>query len=193
MTRPSHPAPAAPLTAPHPPHTAAAPSVQAFETLYRAEVAWARRTLQRLGAASADLDDLTHDVFIAAYRAFERYDPSRPPRPWLFGIAYRILSADRRKARHRVEVPERSEEEAAAQPSPESDYLNAEVRGPLMQALDALPFAQRAVFVAIEIDETPAPELAVAIGVSVNTVYSRLRLARERMVKSLRTAGIRGV
>ena len=47
-------------------------------------------------------------------------------------------------------------------------------------ALDQLPMEQRAVFVLHELDEQSAPEVAEALGTPLNTVYSRLRLARER-------------
>ena len=38
---------------------------------------------------------------------------------------------------------------------------------------------KREVFVLAELEQLPVPEIAEAIGVNVNTAYSRLRLARE--------------
>ena len=44
---------------------------------------------------------------------------------------------------------------------------------------------QRAVFVLVEIEGTPMPEVAEALGVNLNTLYSRLRLARRRFEQHL--------
>jgi RNA polymerase sigma-70 factor (ECF subfamily) len=60
------------------------------------------------------------------------------------------------------------------------------MRAMVLAALDALDQDKREVFVAIEIEEHSGPEVAEALGVSVNTVYSRLRLAREEFTTALR-------
>jgi RNA polymerase sigma-70 factor (ECF subfamily) len=52
--------------------------------------------------------------------------------------------------------------------------------------LDTLPDDQRAVFILSEIEQLEAPEVAAALGVNVNTVYSRRRLAREKLERRLR-------
>lgn len=157
-----------------------------LEDIYRAELDWVYRTLRRLGGRPADLEDLTHDVFVAAHRSFERYDPSRPVRPWLFGIAFRVVSDYRSRARFWREQPTEDIEVPSTAGTPESELDRGEARELLLTALATLPLEQRAVFVASEIDETPMPELAEHLGISVNTLYSRLRLARARMAKAIR-------
>jgi RNA polymerase sigma-70 factor (ECF subfamily) len=57
--------------------------------------------------------------------------------------------------------------------------MRREAASLVMEALNAMPFEQRAVFVLYELDETPMKEIAESLGVPVNTAYSRLRLARE--------------
>jgi len=159
----------------------------AFEALYATELAWVYRTLRRLGGRPADLEDLTHDVFVAAYRALARFDPSRPVRPWLFGIAFRVVSDYRSRARFFRESS-LGELEPASDPdtSPESALADAESRALVLRALDTLPLDQRAVFVASEIDETSIADLAEHLGLSVNTLYSRLRLARARFAAAVK-------
>jgi RNA polymerase sigma-70 factor (ECF subfamily) len=46
--------------------------------------------------------------------------------------------------------------------------------------LEELPAPQREVFVLAELELESAPDIASALGVPLNTVYSRLRLARAR-------------
>ena len=67
-------------------------SGEPLAALYQSEVGWVWNALKRLGAPSADLEDLAHDVFLAAHHARARFDPARPARPWLMGIAFRVLS-----------------------------------------------------------------------------------------------------
>ena len=43
--------------------------------------------LRYLGLPEADVDDMAQEVYIKAYRAFERYDESRSFKSWLFSIA----------------------------------------------------------------------------------------------------------
>jgi RNA polymerase sigma-70 factor (ECF subfamily) len=45
--------------------------------------------------------------------------------------------------------------------------------------LDGLDEAKREVFVLAELEELSAPEIAQALGINLNTVYSRLRAARQ--------------
>ena len=61
--------------------------------------------LRRLGVHPNDVEDVGHDVFIVVHRHLASYDPSRPLRPWLFGICVRTVADHRRLARHRREVP----------------------------------------------------------------------------------------
>lgn len=157
-----------------------------FEMIYEAELAWVHRTLRRLGARPADLEDLCHDVFVAAYRALDRYDRARPLRPWLFGIAFRVVSDYRSRARFTREVSSDRVDLGAGGDDPEVHLQNAEARALVLRALDTLPLEQRAVFVAAEIDEASIHELSEHLGVSINTLYSRLRLARARFNEAVR-------
>ena len=48
---------------------------------------------------------------------------------------------------------------------------------------------RRAVFVLAELEGLSAPEIGEAVGVGINTVYSRLRVARQRFVTFLKEQG----
>src|SRR5260370_8322472 len=51
------------------------------------------RTLRRLGVPAADIEDLSHEVFLVLHRRWDDYDPSSALRPWIFGIAFRGASS----------------------------------------------------------------------------------------------------
>ena len=161
--------------------------------LYSEHVTWVWKTLQRLGSRSADVEDLAHEVFMAAFRALPSFDAARPIRPWLFGIAFRVLSDHRRLKRHVLEVPSGDDvPEAVAEHDPDADIADRQARALLLRALGTLEPERRAVFVMHEIDEMPVPQIAEALDVGVNTTYSRLRLARAdvgRAIEQLRSTG----
>ncbi len=157
-----------------------------FEALYAAEFAWVHRTLRRLGGRERDLEDLAHDVFVVVFRALPGFEAGRPVRPWLFGITFRVVSDYRRRARFAREDLLGDEPVATGVASdPEADALRAEDRRTVLAALEALPLDQRAVFVAHEIDGVAIPDIAPALGLSINTLYSRLRLARTKFAAAV--------
>lgn len=61
---------------------------------------WARRALGDPAAA----EEIVQETFLRAWRAADRYDPSRPLRPWLFAIL-RHLVIDEARARKSRAVP----------------------------------------------------------------------------------------
>ena len=152
---------------------------QAFATAYREHLGWMLHTMRRLGVAPNDVEDVAHDAFSTAWRRLETWQPDRPLRPWLFGIAFRVVS-NRRVTRSGKETLEASPEPGGSAERPD-ELLEGEVtRRHVLTALAALPIDQRAVFVGADVDNTPITELAEQLEIPLNTAYSRLRLARQR-------------
>jgi RNA polymerase sigma-70 factor (ECF subfamily) len=137
-------------------------------------------TLRRLGVREADLEDVAHDVFIIAHRQLANYDPARPLKAWLFGIAYRVASDYRKLTRHRRElVGAGARELADPAPDPEGQLALAERQRLVIEALEALDLTKRAVLVMHDIDGYAMPVIATTLSIPLNTAYSRLRLGRE--------------
>jgi RNA polymerase sigma-70 factor (ECF subfamily) len=152
-----------------------------LERLFRAHFSYVSHSLLRLGVPDRDVDDLTHDVFLTVHKRLPELDPDRPIRPWLFGVAFRHASEYRRRAPRRrelmMEEPPEVEDDARA---PDSEASGRQMRQQALRALAALDPDKRAVLVMHDIDGHTAPEIAEALGIPMNTVYSRLRAARER-------------
>jgi RNA polymerase sigma-70 factor (ECF subfamily) len=162
-----------------------------FDEVYRAQFGYVWRTLRRLGVAERDLEDLTHDVFVVVNARLTQYDPARPLRPWLFGIAFRLASEDRRRARHRIEIPGPDIEAPDSAPSA-TDVLEAnERRSLVLDCLQTLDLDQRAAIVLVDIDGEAPTDVAAALGIPLPTVYSRLRLGRKRFSAAVRRAKLR--
>jgi RNA polymerase sigma-70 factor, ECF subfamily len=163
-----------------------------FETVYDAEWGHVWLFLLRLGVSEVDLPDLTQDAFVQAFRSWERCDTARPIRPWLFGIAYRVMLGFRRLGRHRLEVVG---EPSAPDPRPSGDEVIAlaERRRLFLAVLEAMDIDRRAVFVLHEVEGYSAPEIAGILECPLNTVYSRLRVARREFNASVRRHRLTGV
>src|SRR5687767_7855526 len=69
---------------------------------FEREVAFVKQSLRRHGVGFDDADDLTHEVLIVMWRRWADYDPSRPLRPWLAGIVFKV--AHRHRLRRRREI-----------------------------------------------------------------------------------------
>jgi len=144
------------------------------------------RTLRRLGVPADEVEDQVHEVFLVLARKWREYDASRPLRPYLFGIAFRVVAAFRRK--HRRERPSELAEPVDSRPRPDEALEAAFARGLVLSALTQVPLPRRAVLVMHDIDEMPMREITEALALPLFTGYSRLRKARrefEAAVKAL--------
>ena len=165
----------------------------AFRAVFEADLDYVCASLHRLGARGQDVEDVAHDVFLVLFEKMPSLDRSRPLRPWLFGVAMRLLYAHRRKLRTSTEVPTSSPDALDSAPSPSDAAIAAERRRLVDAALDDLPDEQRAVFVLHAIDDVAMPDVAATLEIHLNTAYSRYRLARETFTRSLRRTKLGGL
>ena len=163
------------------PETHAAPLV--FEAVFARHFRSVWRTLRRLGVSGAQVDDAAQDVFVVVHRRLHGFD-RRSLRAWLYAIAVRVASDYRRDARRRATAP-LDDGLTDSSPGPaRQNELKESVR--LLHALLAeLDDEKRTVFVLGELEELSAPEISEALGVNLNTVYSRLRAARMQFEAAL--------
>ena len=141
----------------------------------------------RLGPDQAE--DIVAETFLAAFRRRDRYDTSRADaRPWLYGIAIRLISRQRRaEARYRQmlqSVPvemvaedfgDRSAERATAE----------RLRPQLLGVLGGLPVRDRELLLLVAWAGLTYEEAASAMDLSVGAVRSRLHRVRVRTRSAL--------
>jgi RNA polymerase sigma-70 factor (ECF subfamily) len=162
-----------------------------FGALFEEHFSYVWNSLRHFGVHANDLEDLTHEVFLRVHERFDECDPARPLRPWLFAFAYRVASAHRRLARHRVEVMGVGLDPAAEETRADDALVHREDRELALRALEAIALDRRAVFVLHELDGVAIPKVADALDLPTSTTYSRLRIARQEFnaaVKRLRLA-----
>ncbi len=165
-------------------------TTEEFGRLYADQFSYVWHALRRLGIPFRDLPDVTHDVFVAVYRSYERYDRARPLRPWLFGVCFGVASDHRRLARN---AREHSVEEIFAtdlSPGADEQVEDKRNRAAAQAALLRLDFEQRVVLVAHDFDELTGQDIASLLGIPLKRVYYRLKIAREAFVSAVRRANM---
>ncbi|MCU0696034.1 MAG: sigma-70 family RNA polymerase sigma factor [Myxococcaceae bacterium] len=155
-----------------------------FDRLYDAHAPFVWKTLRGLGVSRADIDDAAQEVFLTVYRKLGRFEGRSSLRTWLCGIAVGVARNHTRKARRRTDANETLPAPGASRPAEAAEALDL-----VSRCLDELDEPLRMVFVLAELQQLTAPEIAEVLGANVNTVYSRLRLARERFEASVARHG----
>jgi RNA polymerase sigma-70 factor (ECF subfamily) len=142
------------------------------------EFVW--KCARAFGCRPQEVDDVVQDVFLVVQRRLGDLQEDRLARSWIYGITRRVVSSHRRqrRERHSWEAPDVDSLKSPEQSPLASAERNLQVRV-LSTLLDGLDERKREVFVLSEILEMSGREIAETIGVPMNTVYSRLRAARE--------------
>lgn len=156
-----------------------------FDDLYEEHVDFVWRSLRCLGIREAGLEDAVQDVFVVVHRRLADFQARSAVRTWLFGIVLRVARDHRRRERRKGGLSPLDFEIEDSAPGPHEEAARAEALRALAQALDVLDEDKRAVLVLAELEQMSAPEIAAALGVNVNTVYSRLRAARRAFEAAL--------
>lgn len=149
--------------------------------LYREHFQFVWRSLRRLGVRESSVEDALQDVFLVAHRKLATFEGRSSHRVWLFAIAIRVAAEHRRRNGRLLLDPDASLSTA----HPDGTFELRQRAQLLDRLLATMSDDQRAVFVMSEIEQFSAPEIAEALGEKLNTVYSRLRLARERFERAL--------
>ncbi len=148
-----------------------------FDEVYEAHFDFVWRSARRLGVPAASVDDAVQDVFVVVHRRGDTFEGRSSVRTWLFGIVAHVARAHRRR---RV-LDSAADPDALIDPaarSPQAQAEAAEAMRTLYEVLDTLDDDRREVLVLVDLEEMTAPEAADALGLKLNTVYSRLRAAR---------------
>lgn len=159
-----------------------------FDAVYEREFDYVWTTLRRMGVHESSLADATHDVFVVVFRRLGDFDPSRPLRPWLFGIAYRVASDRRALAYNRRETPAELPELESSGVRADAALEQSQRRQMVHDALAKVEQGQRAVLIAHDLEDRPMADIAQELEIPVKTAYSRLRLAREALTRALTRA-----
>ncbi|MBK8871793.1 MAG: RNA polymerase sigma factor [Elusimicrobia bacterium] len=170
---------------------------EGFQAVFNRYSAHVINFIYRFLKSQEESEDLAQEVFLRIYRAKERYDPSRPFRPWLFSIASRLVSnrlRDRKRHPH-DSIDQRTEMESGESlprqiPDSPADrpaelIEKKTIALTVQKALDALPETQRMAVLLARFQGMSHEEIAVSLATSVSAVKSLLFRSRQTLKEAL--------
>lgn len=157
-----------------------------FEAVWAEHFDFVWRALRALGVRPGAIDDAVQDVFMIVHDRMGAYDGRSPMRAWLFGIARNVAR------RHHAQAARVSPLALVHAPAPLDEAVHWRERAAwVARFLDGLDEGQREVFVMAQLAGSTAPEIAAALDLNLNTVYSRLRTSRALFERALARQDLR--
>jgi RNA polymerase sigma-70 factor (ECF subfamily) len=142
-----------------------------------------RQFIARATSGGGDTDDLTHDTFLTLSSIAARYDGRATARPFLIGIAAQLVRRRRRGVMRWARALASFSWSAgdAAPLTPEVSAAGTEEMRRFEEALARLSEDKRLVFLLVEREGMSGDEVAAALEIPVNTVWTRLHYARNEL------------
>ncbi|GGP95084.1 RNA polymerase sigma factor [Streptosporangium pseudovulgare] len=141
-----------------------------------------RYAARRLGTQAAD--DIAAETFLIAFRRRASYDlAQRLARPWLYGIATRLIARHRRSEERFLRSLCRTGQDPLPEPMADAvvDRVAAQEKDRVLaRALAGLSRGDRDVLLLVAWGDLSYEEVAEALGIPVGTVRSRLHRARRK-------------
>lgn len=149
---------------------------EAFGELYRSHLSAIAAYASRRAAAE-DAVDVVAETFLVCWRRFDDLPEGPAVRPWLYGVARRVLANQRRGELRRHALHDRiCSEWIQVHVADEPADLSS-----LVQALEALSESDRDILLLVGVEELKPAEIAVVLDVSPEIARNRLSRARARL------------
>lgn len=150
-----------------------------IRALYREYGTRIYRFSRRLSGNDADAEDLTQEVFLAAYRGADRFERRSSMATWLYKIAlYRWRAMRRTRRLETVPLDEKDRSQVVLSADPVQAGLD---RIQLEQALAALPEDLREAFLLVKGEGLLCREAAQVLAIPEGTLKSRVQAAVIRL------------
>ena len=142
-------------------------------------------------------EDLLQETFARVIQRAGDFENRSKFTTWLYTIARNQCIDHARKMKHRrhasldgpagrdSDAPALLDRVAGLEPDVERTASSEDLRRRIVAAVEALPEEQREVFLMRQTQHLPFGEIAIVVGVSENTIKSRMRYALERLQQSL--------
>jgi RNA polymerase sigma-70 factor (ECF subfamily) len=161
------------------PREASAPIT--FEELFRRHASAVASVGLSMLQNVAEADDLVQDVFVKAWRAFDRLEDRETARPWLLTIAIRLARTRLRRRKltrllFQADDQEIEKVAGASAPPEELDMLKR-----LYGILDRIPVDLRIAWVLRNVQQETVPTIAELCGWSLSTTKRRIQTAEARV------------
>lgn len=154
---------------------------QAFERLYRAQVAKIHSLAQRM-VGTAEADELTQDVFVRAWQRLHTFRGEAAFGTWLHRLGVNVMLAHRgaQGARRRY-LDDEADPAEVGKAAPRSLELTMDFES----AIGRLPPGARQIFVLHDVEGYKHEEIAAMLGISAGTSKAQLHRARMTLRRHL--------
>ena len=164
---------------------AAQGDISAFEEIYRKTSAFVYNVASRMTNNSEDADEVTQDVFMKVYKNLGRFNFLSSFKTWIYRVTVNAAINYRKSVGKHLE--QRVEYDAVIQSlsTKETTRNNIDKQGNKEQVsvlLSVLNPDQRACMVLREIEGMNYKEIADTLKININTVRTRLKRAREKLL-----------
>ena len=133
------------------------------------------RAARRMVGNQSEAEDLVQQVYLTAWKAFDRFQPGTNCKAWLFKILHNEVLHHRRRLATNRTVPGDLEPEQVYRP-PVPEELNDE---DVLRAIDDVAEDFRKVVLLADVHEFSYKEIADIVGIPIGTVMSRLNRGRK--------------
>ncbi len=140
-----------------------------------------------------EAEDLYQDVFLVAMKRLPAIEGTQNVKSYLLGAAVKIWANQKRKYAWRARIAPQSElleetvDSCESASDPEETFLAGEERRIVRRAVSELPDRYRIPILLYYMEELSVREMAKILGVSENTVKSRLHRARRQLAQTCDT------
>jgi RNA polymerase sigma-70 factor (ECF subfamily) len=138
----------------------------------------------RRGEQPADAAEIVSEVMLVAWRRLGEVPAGEQGRFWLLGTARNLMLNQARAERRRSNLGDRLRAELAVAEAA-ARHSDDGLRDSVMAAMRQLPEADREVLLLDAWEELRPAEIAVVLGIPVETARSRLHRARRRLRAAL--------
>ena len=142
------------------------------------------RTALRVTGDRSAAEDVIQEVYLQAWRSFDRFEEGTNCRAWLYKILFHCVSHQRRKWFRFPRLNETEEFLEANLRQPESVPQNLTDED-ILAALDGIAQEFRAVVVLVDVEEFAYKEVGEILSIPIGTVMSRLSRGRAMLRKRL--------
>ena len=155
--------------------------VAAWEPLVHAHQEAVFRFVYLLLGDPDDAEDVAQETFLRAWDHLERFDTTRPLRPWLLSIAKNLASNWRRSAGRYLSALTRAFHDEPASASIEEKSTQHMQASELWDAVQSLKASEQQIVYLRYFLDIPVAEAAEVLQIAEGTVKSRLSRALEKL------------
>jgi RNA polymerase sigma-70 factor (ECF subfamily) len=170
--------------------------VRAFEVLVTRHRKPIYNFILRFVRDAAQAEDVMQETFLRLIKGADNYEKQAKFTTWMYTIARNLCVDQARRGKHRkaasLDAPIGEDEGATlldmvsdGTPGAEGKTIQRELALRMKKAIESLPEEQREIFLLREVSDLQFNEIAQVVGVSENTVKSRMRYALEKLREAL--------